>query len=91
MALLQETELHSDSGRAVLGKGICIMSKLRSNMSGLKTMKLLVRRSEEIIRGVVAGECMRVRKRSCEWRKGWTVASRMCLGGQLALEGSVGS
>lgn len=30
------------------------------------------------------------KKKTCKWRKGWTVASRMCLGGQLALEGSMG-
>lgn len=45
------------------------------------------------MRGVEAGKWVGVRKRSREWRKErWTVVVCvwMCLGGQLALEGSMG-
>lgn len=41
------------------------------------------------MRGVASGKWEGVRKRSCEWRKRWTVVSGMSLGGQLALEGSM--
>lgn len=41
------------------------------------------------MRGVEIDKWVGVCRRSCEWREGWTGVSRMCLGGQLALEGSM--